>query len=731
MRTRPYFQVMGYWLNEPALLRPELALSAMEALAAEGYDATRVMLRNTNFSHRSPRVVEVIAAMVERAHQHGLRVALDCEPHATPVGRDMGAEFPEAMGERLVCASAPLVDGHFRLHIPNPCSDSQMPIFTGVEAAFVRRHGRVDPLTDFTFASQCVAEPYDEGYIQRESAYVTGKGNAWHRRHTHLSGRVADGRDGELLVYARYHDVGLLDFYADGFRQYFDALLACYRDIPLDGVGWDEPAVSGDWGMYRYGRAFAAAFQRENGYALRERLYLLDAPGVAPEAVQVRLDYYRTLNDGVFQAQRQMIATAHALFGDELLLGTHHTWQGEGGINDYRAGAVDYFRLNENMDAGYTDSWWWDDGSVNYTFALAGSLGRLTPSGCAECNTWDAKPTNALVAYYTRLMALMRVNWFNIWYGEDADTCRYPDHYTWAASNACMRRNQRLLESLGAARPLVDVAIWHGWEGVMALNRAEWASAHKAFCLNTATALLQRNIAFDFVDSSLLADATVADGQLVTRLERYRVLVLPYAPVLPRAAWQTCLRFAEAGGRVLFIGPPPTRTVEGDEIAADFAARVGMTALPVELYVAYVDAICTLPQGRAEKLEISYPLQPTTGRALRSSEDEVHGVAGNGVVYLSDLDPRHRLVELLACWLTPPVLCYSDSILWRLYQDGDTQRLLLIARRDREMSGLVRVAGYELAIDSGSIALLHLTADGLRVETDDMRYTVATGVGVG
>ena len=113
-------------------------------------------------------------------------------------------------------------------------------------------------------------------------------------------------------------------------------------------------------------------------------MWLLDEPQITPEAVKVNLDYYRTLNEGIFQAQKHVCDMARAKCGAGAIFGTHHTWVGEGGIGDFRAGAVDYFRLNENMDAGYTDGVWWFDGCIDYVYALGASLGRLT--------SWQAIP---------------------------------------------------------------------------------------------------------------------------------------------------------------------------------------------------------------------------------------------------------------------------------------------------------------------------------------------------
>ena len=724
-RKRRDFQVMGYTLNEPALLRPETALDVIDLLAREQYDAVRVFLRQTNFSHRSPQVIEVVAAMVERAHRAGLRVALDCEPHYPVAARDMGQQFPEAMGERLVRVACRPVDGHFRLHIPAPITLAPSPLFGGVEAAFVRRGDEVHLLEEFAFDLHSVVEAYDDGYTVAEVDMRMDKPGLG-KLVFHLVGRLPGAAPDELIVYAHLTDHGLTDFWAEGFHQYYDELLECYRDVPLDGVGWDEPAEHVFWDVYAHGRSFAAAFERLNGYALRERLYLLDEPETSPEAMEVRLDYYRTLNEGVYEAQRRLVEKARELFGPDLLFGTHHTWMGEGTANDYRAGAGDYFRLNQNMDAGYTDNCWWDDGSVCYTYVLASSLGRLTPSGAAECNTWHWTPTNALVDYYSRFMSLMRINWFNIFCGDCTDMVKYPDHYTWDRATECMRRNRRFLQLLGEARPVADVAVWHGWEGAMAINRAEWASAHKAFLINTSEQFVHRNLAFDFVDSDLLAQANVSNGTLETALGSYRVLIMPYATAMPDAVWRNCVNFAETGGLVVFVGPPPAQTIEGDSLSEEFARRLGMSALPLDTFLGHVESVCDLPSERPAQLDITYPLQPDGGQALTSAEDELHGVVGPGgnLVYLSDLDPRHRLVDVVESRITPPVVCHSDSILWRLYRDGQRDVLMLIARRHRQMRGLVQFSGEELEISQGVLALVESREGGIEVHGDNVEWTL-------
>lgn len=725
-------QSMGLWLNESILLSPGKQEAAVRDIVRSGYGIIRTMLRNTNFNHRSPVVVESMARIVSVAHAEGAKVVLDCEPHGEPVAHDMGNLFPDAIGVRIVRAEAAVVHGKFVLHIRLPRTVGTRADYLGLEAVWLEADGEVRKIEDLEFQHRIVAEPYATGFTRATHPFVEGRPVVL-EHYAHISGRLPSSVNGRLVVYARFFDARVVDFWSRGFNQYYSQLLECYGGIPLDGVGWDEPGTGGRWSDYIWGGGMAAAFERLNGYRLADRWRLLDGGGLDAESVRVRLDYYRTFNEGIFEAQRHLFARARELFGEDLLLGTHHTWQGEGGINDYRSGAVDYFRLNDSMEAGYTDCWWWDAKSVSYAYTLGSSLGRLTPSGEAEVNAWDMKPTNSLTEYQARLMTLLDLIWFNIWYGESTDTCLYPADYTWPAAVREMKRHLGNVRRIDKARPVIEVAMLHGWETVCGINRGGIAAAHKTFCLNTANVFLERNVAFDWVDTRLIAGSKIEDGRLVNALGSYSVLILPYASMLPRAAWEKCVEFARAGGRLVFTGTPPERQCEGGGLSAEFATLMDMPELPLADYLATLDSAFILSESRPNLLDVCVELEGNPQRLLTSIEGERHGVrneAGN-VVYLTDLDPRERLLDVIGPWLDPGVACYSGTILWRLYRDAGRELLVCIARQDRKLEGLVRWGGEEVEFLSGTVALLERAEGKLKIFAEGADYKILGGQGAG
>lgn len=708
---RNHEQSMGIWINEPMFRDPATMDKAVDTLADSGFGLIRLFLRNSNFSFYSPEFVGLVECAVEKAHQRGVKVVLDCEPHALACA-EMGRKYPDAMGCKLVRGVSKVCDGHWLLRIDAPRGDGAVLCFDGIEAAFLRVHGVVRKV-DLDFKMRLEPHHYPNGGIHREENYREGV-TVTRSKAIELRGEIQGVTDGVLAAYVRFTSRTLADFWSDGFKRYFDGLLECYRHIPLDGVGWDEPAVDGDWNSYRYGAAFAGAFERLNGYKLSDRLNLLDRAGMSGETAKVRLDYYRTLNEGVTRAQAHLNDTARKLFGDNLIFGTHHTWVGEGGIDDYRAGAVDYFRLNDNMDAGYTDCSWWDPASVAYAYTLASSLGRLTPSGAAEVNTWHYRPTVANTRRNVNLMTLMNIDWFNIWFGVDCDTCKQDGHYTWPHTVKAMQGHRQTLLALGQAKPVADVAIWHGWEGVCGWNRPGLANAQKAFCLNTSKLLIERSIAMDFVDSRLLAESRIENGRLVNRLGSYKVLVVPYGLVMPRKAFDISVAFAHAGGRLVFVGTPVACDEDGQSLTAEFARLCEMPELTAEHYMQGLEVECTLPLYRPQRLEVCRQLSGDLPNKLVSREDEIHGVtAGEGnVVFLTDLDPQQRLLDRIEDVLDKTVTAHGANLLWRLYRDATGERLMVVASDDRPLRGIIFWGRVVIEISGGSTGLLALEASG-------------------
>ena len=303
-------------------------------------------------------------------------------------------------------------------------------------------------------------------------------------------------------------------------------------------------------------------------------------------------------------------------------------------------------------------------------------------------------------------MSLMNINWFNIWFGSDSDCIKQEGHYTWPQTVKSMQAHRRLQLALGRKKPVVDVAVWHGWEGVCGWNQPGLANAQKAFCLNTCQLFIERSIAADFVDSRVLADSRIEGSRLTNRLGAYRVLIVPYALAMPRKAFEVCQAFAKAGGRIVFVGTPVAFDESGESLSADFAMLLEMPEMSAEHYMDGFD--CTFPSSRPYRIEACRQLSSELPNKLVSCEGEIHGVQAGNTVFLTDLDPQLRLIEQIED--ARPIKAHGSNLLWRLYRDASGDALIVVSANGEPLSGIICWGESIIEITGGSAGLL--TVDG-------------------
>jgi hypothetical protein len=184
-------QSMGLSLNEGMVLPPGKIEAAAHGLADAGYGIVRTMLRSTNLTHRSAAVVDAVRRLTEVAHERGMLVVLDCEPHIIPVAYDMGEQFPEAMATRLLRGECKLINGNFLIHFPVPTSEGRND-FLDLEAVFIRdASGKIERLESIPFQLRFEQEAFRTGYTTAEDYYVEGKAG-WFKHVPRIFGTLED-----------------------------------------------------------------------------------------------------------------------------------------------------------------------------------------------------------------------------------------------------------------------------------------------------------------------------------------------------------------------------------------------------------------------------------------------------------------------------------------------------------------------------------------------------------
>ena len=118
---------------------------------------------------------------------------------------------------------------------------------------------------------------------------------------------------------------------------------------------------------------------------------------------------------------------------------------------------------------------------------------------------------------------------------------------------------------LGQGRPGAEIGVYipssSFWFGDSAANRSFLAIVH---------ALLEHQRDLDFVDDYALAvSLRLRDGELVNRSgQGYRGIVIPPAVAISQAALDRLRAFAQAGGKVVFIGGPPQLAMDRNFLTA-------------------------------------------------------------------------------------------------------------------------------------------------------------------
>jgi len=77
----------------------------------------------------------------------------------------------------------------------------------------------------------------------------------------------------------------------------------------------------GGWNCYKVSEPFLERFRRENGYDLCGRLPWLDEDRGA-ESLRIRHDYFRSLNNALYNAQSDFVAQSRRLFGEKMFPGS-------------------------------------------------------------------------------------------------------------------------------------------------------------------------------------------------------------------------------------------------------------------------------------------------------------------------------------------------------------------------------------------------------------------------
>ena len=482
-------------------------------------------------------------------------------------GSSLVEAHPEAAVWTISSAESTVEDGRFELRLPLPHASGPMDsvpiVFGEISAVFVPDKDGYRHIEGTTVKST------NEQYLSPAPAIM-------------LKGQLPERYSGKAVFYVAVRVFGLADEAHPRYLKAQEEMLDSYANVPLDGFTWDEPSKGIDnlTPCFKAGAGFLALFERLNGYPLRPNLIYLDRLDGTPRSVKVRCDYYRTLIEMNYRAQKRHNDYARRKFGEGLTFGTHQTWAGFPA--DLVAGDIDYFKLGKVLTAAWTDGGW-DNTEQKYIvqfYMLAEGLKKELGVRDAYYNDWACSlPAVGNMEFANRLKMLFHINWYCYSISDFSEgSINYTQEPEKSAAAKARRNLDRFDRLVGETfAPHTDVAYLYSWETLAASPK--WMTRmYFTFIANTALHLTDRGQYAAIMSGESIRKAVIGDRRFTVNGLSYRVLLLPYVNILEEAAYRKAVQINDAGVPVIVVGPPPEFTAEGKDLAADL--RGGWVSSP-------------------------------------------------------------------------------------------------------------------------------------------------------
>ncbi len=433
------------------------------------------------------------------------------------------------------------------------------------------------------------------------AAAVTAAGYQAVRVRVHGAGR-ADIGDLDRVVVVQTYRTPEMDYFSDRALPFLTGLLDRYVDagVALNGLYSDEMHIQQDWSYaahhdngeftLRYvSPALAGRFadlygdeyrdfakylvyfvhgQEDASHGLDAKTDVMHAFGPAPEQIRrtalFRARYYHLLQDGVVDLFVQARRYLEGRTGQRLEARAHATWAESPTIDYWLHGPENPYPAHYE----YTAAFLWSNtvhqaAAACYDYFKWGDY--LTGGGNdhAECGWLDRNYVGLALACSTGILNEVPYS--------------YAAH--WGMPDEIARRRQDLVNAYGAAgSPLFGIVqdMQHRDVDVLILYPLDLVAVDE----RVGSWMTQYGYANTISQAKLLERGTVSGGRVELAGRVFTTLVAPFEPFPSGALLEMMRRMAEGGGRVIWSGPPPVLTAEGDDALAPWQDIFGCRYAP-------------------------------------------------------------------------------------------------------------------------------------------------------
>lgn len=381
-------------------------------------------------------------------------------------------------------------------------------------------------------------------------------------------------QNGKYVLYFGY-ETETVDFSDEKSWLIAKDFVDILKDYSLDGFAIDEfGAGSRLKDCYLVSDAFLQKFYDKYGYRFEDRLYLMDARDKDFEFAKVRYDYYNLTEDITYDYQKRIKELFTNQFGENLFIGFHHTWVGEGNSGDLWAGDMDYFRLADNLSGGFVDAQYDSERTMNSLGLFAESIAEFQNKPAYNM-CWDRYTTPEKFDYFHRLLAVRNQNWVghavsktvaeielecNLFIPFVDKTCM------WGDVEKGIARSERFSSFIGGARADAKVAIVYTWESCAYFNE-DYMHYHRLSIKALADKLIINNI-----------PAVIVPSEIET-LDDFETVFIPWGTMMPPKLWENIKKRCEKNKKTIFFGPAPRVTTKGENISREFFELLHISSL--------------------------------------------------------------------------------------------------------------------------------------------------------
>lgn len=490
---------------------------------------------------------------------------------------------------------------------------------------------------------------------------------------------------GKYLIYTEYI-MDSLDYAHKDAELMLKEFLRAYDSYELDGFALDEFGA-GPWyeKCYLSNKSFQDKFVKRNGYSFLDKLYLMNHKDQEGKFAKVRYDYYNCLEDVTYEYQMKAKKLFTDRYGNDIFIGFHHTWWGEGNSGDLWRGNIDYFRLADTLSGGFVDAQYDAERTMTSMTLLAESIAKYS-TGQAYNMCWDRFSTPEKMDYFHRFLAARNVNWVGhaLMNGTSYRNGTCPGAFIqtlknneyWGDVNKCILREKRFSEFIGNAKSRAKVAILYIWESNAYFNN-DYMHWHRVSLKALADKLVLNNIPVDIVPS------------FETNLDDYEVIFALWPAMMPRSLWECLKEQADRGKKIHFIGSPAYVTTDGENILEEFEA---LTGSHIERSGPYV--------GGMEYCAWDFWFTNKVIMPLKYMDKSLHSdfVKGNVRYSAFELPLTDLFYNVVHRDLAEYKVINSDKVISKLYYEGDTTILALTSRWQDKINETFELEGNQIQI---------------------------------